>query len=526
MTGNAYEADPSKVPQSDPYLGRSPFYGRYAPSPDDFVPRYTHWYASEPAAVEYWKEVVAKFCTREHCLNDPGPREAYAAGRVIIRIDRDPAEGASAERLSRLNVNEFLAAKKAEHVLSEIGVAVPVILFYGIIDGRNVTIETRIPGVSLQVAWRYLSPAEQQHFKGECREILRRLATVDRSPDVPSYVNPELNSASLPAVSDDERDILFEKRKPNEDLCFVHNDITRQNIIVNDGRVVGILGWRQSGFFGLDRAGRVHQLYRMPEHSTILNPGDDPAGQLAWSDLYGSLLVKAENNNDEHAAEVKPEPSVTQSIDRAPFSPPAPLTQTTQHAQPDGTDQIDEHATPKKVTDLKRESESRASSLDRSSPSAPSKSGASAKRSSSSSTKKGTATKKPPAKKRKIDNDTESVDERRSNTPSSSRATTKGSAAKKQGSSSLTGSPAPEQPKKGAKKGSRGASSAAPESEDDEDEDSTEVFCICRKPDNHTWMIGCDGGCEDWFHGKCVSIDPKDSELIDKYICKSLLGLG
>lgn len=523
MTVNAYEADPSKVPQSDPYLGRSPYYGRYAPGPDDFIPRYTHWYASEPDAVEYWKEVIEKNCTRENCLNEPGPREAYATGRVIIRIDREPVEGASAERLSRLNANEYLAAKKAEQVLSGIGVAVPVILFHGIIDGRNVTIETRIPGVSLQVAWRYLSPAEQQQFKLQCREILKQLATVDRSPDVPSYVNPELNSVSLPGVSDDERDILFEKRKANEDLCFVHNDLTRPNIIVNDGRVVGILGWRQSGFFGHDRAGRVHQLYRMPEHSTILNPGEDPAGQLAWSDLYDSLLAKAENN-DEPAAEVKPEHSATQSIDRTPFSPSAQTTQTTQHVQPDGVDQIDEHATPKKVTDLKRESESRASSLDRSSPSAPSKAGASAKRSSSSSAKKGTATKKPPAKKRKLDNDTESVDERRSNTPSSSRAT-KGPTAKKQGSSSLTGSPAPEQPKKGAKKGSRSASAVAPEADDDEEEDSAEVFCICRKPDNHTWMIGCDGGCEDWFHGKCVNIDPKDSELIDKYICRWLWSL-
>jgi hypothetical protein len=46
-----------------------------------------------------------------------------------------------------------------------------------------------------------------------------------------------------------------------------------------------------------------------------------------------------------------------------------------------------------------------------------------------------------------------------------------------------------------------------------------EVFCICRKGDNHTWMIGCDGGCEDWFHGKCVNIEERDGDLIDKYLC-------
>lgn len=49
--------------------------------------------------------------------------------------------------------------------------------------------------------------------------------------------------------------------------------------------------------------------------------------------------------------------------------------------------------------------------------------------------------------------------------------------------------------------------------------DDGEIFCICRKGDNHTWMIACDGPCEEWFHGKCVGIKERDGELIDKYIC-------
>jgi len=49
--------------------------------------------------------------------------------------------------------------------------------------------------------------------------------------------------------------------------------------------------------------------------------------------------------------------------------------------------------------------------------------------------------------------------------------------------------------------------------------DDGEIFCICRKGDNHTWMIACDGPCEEWFHGKCVGIRERDGELIDKYIC-------
>ena len=32
-------------------------------------------------------------------------------------------------------------------------------------------------------------------------------------------------------------------------------------------------------------------------------------------------------------------------------------------------------------------------------------------------------------------------------------------------------------------------------------------------------MIGCDGGCDDWYHGKCVQIEQEKEELIDRYIC-------
>lgn len=53
-----------------------------------------------------------------------------------------------------------------------------------------------------------------------------------------------------------------------------------------------------------------------------------------------------------------------------------------------------------------------------------------------------------------------------------------------------------------------------------------EVFCICRKGDNHTWMIACDGGCDEWFHGRCVDIRERDGELIDKYICPKCQAKG
>ncbi|KAL8949523.1 MAG: hypothetical protein Q9222_004380 [Ikaeria aurantiellina] len=117
--------------------------------------------------------------------------------------------------------------------------------------------------------------------------------------------------------------------------------------------------------------------------------------------------------------------------------------------------------------------------------------------------KKGTATTvKPAAKKRKVDT-LESVENAsplaHSGTPASSRASK---------------TPAPRGRKQESATPQRSSSIA---NDDDEDEDG--VFCICRGPDNHTWMIACDGPCEDWFHGRCIDMSEKDGELIEKYYC-------
>jgi COMPASS component SPP1 len=124
------------------------------------------------------------------------------------------------------------------------------------------------------------------------------------------------------------------------------------------------------------------------------------------------------------------------------------------------------------------------------------------------------AAKKPAAKKRKIEKDSkdDTPFSQRSATPTSSRASkTPGPRYRQQNSATP------------------GHSSPVPESQDAEDEDvdeDAEVFCICRKPDDHTWMIACDAGCDDWFHGRCVNIKEDDGNLIDKYICKSINANG
>ncbi|KAL9576291.1 MAG: hypothetical protein Q9212_007225 [Teloschistes hypoglaucus] len=125
--------------------------------------------------------------------------------------------------------------------------------------------------------------------------------------------------------------------------------------------------------------------------------------------------------------------------------------------------------------------------------------------------KKGTATTvKPAAKKRKVEA-SESVKDASSlarvTSPLSRRASK---------------TPAPKKGKEEAETPQRSSSITAEDAEDDDDG----VFCICRKPDDHTWMIGCDGPCEDWFHGRCIDMTEKDGDLIERYFCPNCTEAG
>ncbi|KAJ4360972.1 COMPASS (complex proteins associated with Set1p) component [Didymosphaeria variabile] len=123
--------------------------------------------------------------------------------------------------------------------------------------------------------------------------------------------------------------------------------------------------------------------------------------------------------------------------------------------------------------------------------------------------KKGTATaKKPPSKKRKLD--TEGDGHARSVTPSSRTAKSRSGKKGSQAGTPVAGSsPAPDHSSQVHPSDDEGASSGSDDA----------LYCICRKPDNHRWMIGCDGGCDDWFHGSCVNMEQQDEDLVDRFIC-------
>jgi COMPASS component SPP1 len=131
--------------------------------------------------------------------------------------------------------------------------------------------------------------------------------------------------------------------------------------------------------------------------------------------------------------------------------------------------------------------------------------------SSSSIKKKGTAApKKPTSKRRKIETDTESNPRSATPTSRTSKPGTKkgGNKGSQAGTPAAESSPAPDH-----------SSQAHPSDDEGESSEDSALYCICRKPDNHKWMIGCDGGCDDWFHGSCVNMQQADEALVDKFIC-------
>ncbi|CZT14916.1 uncharacterized protein RCC_00848 [Ramularia collo-cygni] len=52
----------------------------------------------------------------------------------------------------------------------------------------------------------------------------------------------------------------------------------------------------------------------------------------------------------------------------------------------------------------------------------------------------------------------------------------------------------------------------------DEESDDNTLYCLCRKI-ARGFMVGCDGGCDDWFHGTCVGIKARQKDLLEQFVC-------
>jgi hypothetical protein len=158
-----------KIPATDLYAD-VPFYGRYCPKPDDFRVDLQHVNSQTTDSLKYWASVVS-LCTEDIQIYpaDEGGRDVFALGSVIVKSSHLHAhEGAQHTEIdfSYADANELRAIALAKIVLKD--VKVPKIYFAGKvltlairyraqrltsqINGRQVLVQERLPGVGLSVA--------------------------------------------------------------------------------------------------------------------------------------------------------------------------------------------------------------------------------------------------------------------------------------------------------------------------------------------------------------------------------------
>lgn len=289
---NQYEADPSKIPESDRYAD-IPLYGRYLPIPDDFQPNPAHINSVTEESLQYWASVL-DLCNAFNRIYEglEGARDVFALGSVIVKSSHLHAQlqGRRANRdFAYADANEVEATALARTVVGN--VQVPTIYFANKLNGRDVLVQERIAGVGLNIAWQYISAAQKQLFKEEARDILRALSKVQppSSRTSRSYVSEDPDPVSHRGIQELEHDIIFSKDSRDPDFCFMHNDFTLSNCIVQDDKIVGLIDWEMAGYFGWETAGEVHVKIRTPrrESYAALDLEDELLNDiLFWNDLY------------------------------------------------------------------------------------------------------------------------------------------------------------------------------------------------------------------------------------------------
>ncbi|KAG5928755.1 hypothetical protein E4U42_008082 [Claviceps africana] len=245
-----------------------------------------HINSNSEASLRYWAGVL-RLCTQSNIIYpaDEG-RDVYAVGSVVIktghRLGEAPIDYTYAD------ANEVEAIAIARRVLTD--VRVPDIYFADKINGLPVLVQERLPGVSLTVAWPYLSPSQKTSFKAQARGILAQLRTVQAPTDHPrrDHVVPDPGILTNGRVSPTEARILF-SADTDGDACFMHNDLTASNLIVWDDRITGLVDWEMAGYFGWRVAAEVHRAVRSPRREGYAQAGvseEKLRDILWWNDLY------------------------------------------------------------------------------------------------------------------------------------------------------------------------------------------------------------------------------------------------
>lgn len=107
-----------------------------------------------------------------------------------------------------------------------------------------------------------------------------------------SYVVPIQDPVKSRRIRQEEADIVFSDVNTDTDFCFMHNDFTESNTIVDDGKIVGLIDWEMAGYFGWETARQVHLQIRGPTREGFAHLEDKEefkdilTRMFFWRDLY------------------------------------------------------------------------------------------------------------------------------------------------------------------------------------------------------------------------------------------------
>ncbi|KAL7815636.1 kinase-like domain-containing protein [Trichoderma gracile] len=284
---NPYISHPDHIPKDDRYAD-IPLYGRYYPRPDDFRIDVQHINSTSEKSLQYWAAVLG-LCTESNLIYPADAnegRDVFAVGSIIVKSSHRHQR--TKTDYTYADANEVQAINIARRVLR--GIRVPMIYFSGKINGRTVLVQERLPGVSLEVAWPYLSEDQKSSFKLQARMIVWQMPAIKppSSHQKRDHIVPDPNVLTNGRLSPQETQILFSANL-DHDLSFMHNDFTPSNCIVNDDKIVGLIDWEMAGYFGWRTAGKVHRKVRCPqrEHFAEANVSEEKLRDIMWwNDLY------------------------------------------------------------------------------------------------------------------------------------------------------------------------------------------------------------------------------------------------
>ncbi|POR34113.1 Uncharacterized protein TPAR_05773 [Tolypocladium paradoxum] len=165
-------------------------------------------------------------------------------------------------------------ARNIRFIQKNTTIPVPEIVQEWTENGRYFLITKRIPGVPLQEAWPAMSETERDCVAKQTVDCLLQLRKLC-SAKIQSLEEEPVYSAFLfrngyglpqgPFASDDQlwdgmaealkrgpentRRLLQQRMPPAQPYTFTHGDLTARNVIVEDGKLMGIIDWEGSGFF-------------------------------------------------------------------------------------------------------------------------------------------------------------------------------------------------------------------------------------------------------------------------------------